>query len=245
MTYCVGLALKDGLVMLSDTRTNAGFDNISTFQKMHVWEAPGQHIFMVMSAGNLAVTQAVLCYLQEGLDMGGEEPQRLSDVTSMSEAARLTGAAVRAVYAQDGPALEAQDSQFNISLLLGGQVKGGRMRLYQIYAAGNFIEATEDTPYFQIGEHKYGKPILDRAVSYDTPVEEGLKLSLISMDSTMRSNLSVGMPLDLVVYRRDSFEISLRRRIEADDPYFAELSGAWSDALLQAHRALPAPEWDV
>ena len=161
-----------------------------------------------------------------------------------ARAAQLMGQAVRDVYRTDGPSLEAQAGDFNVSILLGGQVGNGELRLFQVYSAGNYIEATEDTPYLQIGEHKYGKPIIDRALSYDTDLGDGLKLALISMDSTMRSNLSVGMPIDLMVYRRKALKVALQRRIKDDDPYFADLRRSWSDALTQAYRAIPGPGWD-
>lgn len=246
MTYCVALRLEGGLVMLADTRTNAGVDNISTFRKLTVIEKPGERVIAIMTAGNLAVAQAVV---NVALELGvaireGEEPMTLHTVPSMVRAAQLMGAAVREVYRADGPSLEAQATDFNVSILLGGQVGNGEMRLFQIYSAGNYIEATEDTPYLQIGEHKYGKPIIDRAGTYDTDVADGLKLALISMDSTMRSNLSVGMPIDLMVYRRNALKVAMKRRIKDDDAYFKALRQAWSDALTRAYRALPGPDWD-
>jgi len=246
MTYCVALCLKGGLVMLADTRTNAGVDNIATFRKLAIVEAPGDRILGVMSAGNLAISQAALhIALETGLKLpDGETHHTLSTVPGIAQAAQLLGEAVREVYRSDGPVLEAQTGEFKVSFLLGGQVGAGPMRLFQVYSAGNFIEATEDTPFFQIGEHKYGKPILDRAASFDTDVGDALKLALISMDSTMRSNLSVGLPIDLMVYRKDSLKISLQRRIFEDDPYFSNLRREWSDALSRAYRAIPGPDWD-
>ena len=242
MTYCVGLCLKDGLVMLSDTRTNAGVDNISTFSKMHIYEIPGERFVTVMTAGNLAVTQAVVNMLHEGIDTG-ERIETLYTVPTMFRAAQLVGEAVRRVYRSDGPTLEAQQIKFDVSILLGGQLKGRGMRLFQIYAAGNFIEATPDTPFLQIGETKYGKPILDRVLKYDTDPRDGVKLVLVSMDSTLRSNLTVGLPIDLLVYRRDAMEPELRRRITEDDAYFAMIRTRWSEALRQAYLAMPRPEW--
>jgi putative proteasome-type protease len=242
MTYCVGLYLKDGLVMLSDTRTNAGVDNISLFSKMHIYEITGERFMTVMTAGNLAVTQAVVNMLHEGIDTG-ERIETLYTVPSMFRAAQLVGEAVRRVYRTDGPTLEAQNVKFDVSLLLGGQLKGRGMRLFQIYAAGNFIEATPDTPFLQIGETKYGKPILDRVLQYDTDPRDGVKLVMVSMDSTLRSNLSVGMPLDLLVYRRDTLKAEIRRRITENDPYFRMIHEGWSEALRDAYRAMPRPDW--
>jgi len=237
MTYCIGMLLKDGLVMLSDSRTNAGVDNIATFRKMTLWSEPGERLICLMSSGNLAIAQAVTSYLDEGIEADGE---RMVTVGSMFKAAQLVGKAVRAVYEVDGKPLEAKEpGAFNIAFLLGGQIKGGEPRLYQIYAAGNFIQATERTPFFQIGEHKYGKPILDRALSYDTDLRAAAKLALISMDSTLRSNLSVGLPLDLLVARRDTFAPELRRSIDEDDPYFREIRQRWSSSLREAISTLP------
>ncbi|MBI0432709.1 proteasome-type protease [Roseomonas sp. KE0001] len=243
MTYCVGLLLRDGLVMLADTRTNAGVDHISTYSKMYPVLQPGERMLCLMAAGNLAITQAVWSRLQEGLALEGEERQTLRSVPTMFQAAQLVGAAIRAVFAQDGPAMKAQDVRFDVSIMLGGQIMGGPPKLYLVYAAGNFIEATPDTPFLQIGEHKYGKPILDRALSHTTGLEDGVLLTLVSMDSTLRSNLTVGLPLDLLVYERDSFAIRLQRRITEEDPYFRPLREAWSEALREAYRRLPRPGW--
>ncbi len=242
MTYCVGLCLKDGLVMLSDTRTNAGVDNVSTFSKMHTYEIPGERFIVAMTAGNLGVAQAIVNMLHEGFDTG-DRVENIYTVPSMFRAAQLAGEAVRRVYRTDGPTLEAQQIKFDVSLLLGGQLKGRGMRLFQIYAAGNFIEATPDTPFLQIGETKYGKPILDRVLQYDTDPRDGVKLVMVSMDSTLRSNLSVGMPLDLMVYRRDVMKAEIRRRITDQDPYFRMIHEGWSDALRNAYRAMPRPDW--
>ena len=242
MTYCVGLYLKDGLVMLSDTRTNAGVDNVSVFSKMHIYEVSGERFIAVMTAGNLGISQAVVNLLHEGIDTG-ERIETLYTAPGMFRAAQLVGEAVRRVFRTDGPTLEAQNVKFDVSLLLGGQVRGRGMRLFQIYAAGNFIEATPDTPFLQIGETKYGKPILDRVLRYDTDPRDGVKLVLVSMDSTLRSNLTVGMPIDLMVYRRDAFRAETRRRITEEDPYFRMIREGWSEALRDAYRAIPRPDW--
>ncbi len=244
MTYCLGLRLKEGLVMLADTRTNAGVDNIATFKKSHLFETAGERMICAMTSGNLAITQAVINLLSEGFDspMTGER-ESLYTVGSMFRAAELAGEAVRKVYQRDGDALEQQDMQFSCGILIGGQIKGRSMRLFQVYAAGNFIEATPDTPFLQIGEHKYGKPILDRACSYETPLKDGVKLALVSMDSTLRSNLTVGMPLDLMVYKKDSQATPMCRRIEEDDVYFQMIRDRWSTALRDAYRAVPPADW--
>jgi putative proteasome-type protease len=242
MTYCVGLCLKDGLVMLSDTRTNAGVDNVSTFSKMHIYEIPGERFIVAMTAGNLGVSQAVANMLHEGIETD-ERVENIYTAPSMFRAAQLAGEAVRRVYRSDGPTLEAQQIKFDVSILLGGQLKGRGMRLFQVYAAGNFIEATPDTPFLQIGETKYGKPILDRVLQYDTDPRDGVKLVMVSMDSTLRSNLSVGMPLDLLVYRRDALKAEIRRRITDTDPYFRVVHEGWSEALRDAYRAMPRPDW--
>jgi putative proteasome-type protease len=244
MTYCVGLKLRDGLVMLSDTRTNAGVDNIATFSKMHVFENAGERVITLMSSGNLSISQAVTNLVAEGFDseFSGRH-EKLLTVPSMFRAAQLVGEAIRRVYKSDGEAMKAQNVGFEVVMLLGGQIKGRALRLFQIYSAGNFIEATEDTPFLQIGEHKYGKPILDRAARYDTDLHDAIKLALVSMDSTLRSNLTVGLPIDLLVYRRDSIKIELRRRLTEDDPYFRRVRDHWSGALREAYRAMPRPDW--
>ncbi len=242
MTYCVGLDLKDGLVLLADTRTNAGVDNIATFSKTYVFEQPGERVIALLAAGNLALTQSIVNLLHEGIE-ADDIVETLLGAKSMFRAAQLVGEAVRRIYRIDGPAMQAQNISFDVSFLLGGQIKAGNPRLFQIYAAGNFIEATPDTPFLQIGEHKYGKPILDRAASYDTDLYDGVKLALISMDSTLRSNLTVGPPVDLLVYRRDAFKFELKRRITEDDPYFRMIRERWSEALREAYLAIPRPDW--
>jgi len=242
MTYCVALYLRDGLVLLSDTRTSAGVDNISVFSKMHIFQIPDERFLVLMTAGNLAVTQAVVNLLHEGIETG-EHLETLYSTPTMFRSAQLVGEAVRRVYRTDGAALQAQNIPFEVSVLLGGQLRGRNLRLFEIYAAGNFIEATPDTPFLQIGEHKYGKPILDRAMDYDTDLYDGVKLVLVSMDSTLRSNLTVGLPIDLLVYRRNGMRAELKRRIAEDDAYFAMIRTRWSEALRDAYRAMPRPEW--
>ena len=245
MTYCCGILVRDGLVMIADTRTNAGLDNISTFRKLHVFNKPGERIMAVASAGNLAISQSVLSTLSEGLeDSQGDTRETLLNAPTMFQAAQRIGRAIRHVNATEGAALEAEEINFNVSFLLGGQIKGeSRMRLFMIYPAGNFIECTTDTPYLQIGEHKYGKPVLDRAISYEVELYEALKTGLISMDSTMRSNLGVGLPIDVLIARKDVCDADLHHRIEAGEPYFHDLRARWSAALRQAHQNIPAPPY--
>jgi len=242
VTYCVGLLVKDGLVMLADTRTNAGLDNISTFRKLHVFERAEEKLMAVATAGNLAFTQAVISFLREGVELGGKM-QTLLDQPNMFKAAQFIGEVIRHVYRTDGPALEQTGASLDVSMLFGGQMPGQPPRLFMLYRAGNFIEATSDTPYLQIGEHKYGKPILDRAIRHTTDLYDGLKLALISMDSTMRSNLGVGLPLDVVMLRDGQTGWELSRRIDAGDNYFHDLSERWSAALRQAHNNIPRPPY--
>ncbi|MFP7721737.1 peptidase [Lysobacter sp. A3-1-A15] len=244
MTYCVGLMLDQGLVMLGDTRTNAGFDNISCFSKLQKFHVPGERLIATLTAGNLAISQAVLNMVQDGVpDPETGQVETIYTVPTMFRAAALVGEAVRRVHRTHGDAMKQQDVAFDVSIMLGGQISGRTLRLFHVYAAGNFIEATADTPYLQIGEHKYGKPMLDRAVTRGTSLIEGVKLALISMDSTLRSNLSVGMPLDLLVYRNDSLDGVVEQRMEEGDPYFAMMRERWSNALSEAHRQIPAPDW--
>jgi putative proteasome-type protease len=244
MTYCVGILVEQGLVMMADTRTNAGLDNVATFRKLHVFEKPGQKLFSLCTAGNLAVTQSIVSHLREGIkDPETKKVERLIDMPTMFEAAQFVGKAIRKVFDIDGSALEQHASAFDVTMLLGGQIKGEHMRLFMLYKAGNFIESTQDTCFLQVGEHKYGKPILDRAVNYRTDMYDALKLGLISMDSTMRSNLGVGLPVDLIVQSRDSIGFDVRRRIEAGEPYFHDLRERWSAALRQAHQAIPKPPY--
>ncbi|MBA5775959.1 proteasome-type protease [Stappia sp. F7233] len=239
MTYCVGLKLDRGLVFAADTRTNAGLDNVATFKKLHVWEKRGERVLVLLSAGNLAVTQAVVSLLSEQLTSETTPGPTLFSAETMFQAARVVGSAVRSVKAIDGEALATSAENFMVSFILGGQIKGEAPRLFQVYAAGNFIEATADTPYMQIGEHKYGKPILDRVTQHDMRLGQAAKLVLLSFDSTLRSNLSVGMPIDLLLYNTDTFAADRQKRIERDDPYFSMLSEEWSERLRIAVSEIP------
>jgi putative proteasome-type protease len=244
MTYCVGILVSEGLVMIADTRTNAGVDNIAVFRKLHVFETPGERVITLATAGNLSISQSVLAVLSEGIeDPQTGERETLLSVPTIVQAARLVGRAIRQVYAADGADMERRNMSFDVTVLLGGQIAGGGMRLYQLYAEGNAIEATEDTPFLQIGEPKYGKPILDRAISHDIDLVEALKLGLISMDSTLKSNLGVGLSIDIVVAKRDTLRADIRYRIEEDEPYFRDLRDRWSSALRAAHQAIPRPPY--
>jgi putative proteasome-type protease len=244
MTYCCGILVRDGLVMIADTRTNAGVDNISTFRKLHVYTQPGERVLALASSGNLSFAQSVRSTLTEGIenpDTG--ELETLLNAPTMFQAAQRIGKVVRAVRTNEYAALKAADVEYDVAFLFGGQIKDGRLRLYMIYSAGNFIECTTDTPYLQIGEHKYGKPVLDRAISFDTDPYDALKIGLISMDSTMRSNLGVGLPIDLLVVRRDVYNPELNYRIEPGEPYFQDLREQWSGALRAAHMNIPRPPY--
>jgi putative proteasome-type protease len=244
MTYCCGILVRDGLVMMADTRTNAGLDNISTFRKLHVFSNPGERIMAIASAGNLAISQSVISTLTEGVENPETgDNETLMNAPTMFKAAQRIGAAIRSVHQLEGNALRAEDINFDVSFLFGGQIKGERMRMFMIYPAGNFIECTTDTPYLQIGEHKYGKPVLDRAISYDVDLYDALKVGLVSMDSTMRSNLGVGMPIDILLVRPDVCDADLNYRIEAGEPYFHDLRSRWSAALRAAHQNIPRPPY--
>ena len=232
MTYCVGLLLKAGIGLLSDTRTNAGVDNISTYRKMFTFEVPGERVIAIMAAGSLSVTQATIARLREAID----DPEATSDTSimlahNMLDVVTIIGNTLADVRAEVDLKLAATHQQASASMIVAGQRRGGEMRLYLIYPEGNFIAATEDTPFLQIGEHKYGKPILDRVVRPDTSLSDGQKAALLSMDSTLRSNLSVGMPLDLAVIPADRCEIGTLKRIERDDPQFRAVSDAWARTL--------------
>ncbi|RJG45236.1 MULTISPECIES: proteasome-type protease [unclassified Mesorhizobium] len=239
MTYCVGLKLDRGLVFMSDTRTNAGMDSISTFRKMHVWEKPGERVIVLMSAGNLATTQAVVSLLEERSKAPEERSSVVLETPSMYQTARLIGDVVKEVIAHASPTGESADSYFNASFILGGQIKGSPPRLFMIYPEGNFIESTDDTPFFQVGETKYGKPIIVRAYDRTMSFEETVKLLMVSFDSTLKSNLSVGLPLDLLLYENDTLAVKLKKRIALDDPYYRTISDGWSNALKLAFKSLP------
>ena len=242
MTYCVGMLLDAGLVFLSDSRTNAGVDHISSFRKITVYERPGDRVMVLLSSGNLAITQSLVSILRERLAAEPGTPN-LYNVPNMFEAARCVGDVLREVFARDAEALKEFNIEFNAAFILGGQIRGEPPRLFSIYAAGNFIEATADTPYFQIGESKYGKPILDRVTNPATPLAEAAKCALISMDSTIRSNLSVGLPLDLLCIRRDELKVLKHINIDSRNEYFNMIRSQWGDRLRQVFAELPDPDW--
>ena len=243
MTYCVAMNVSAGLVFLSDTRTNAGIDHVSTFRKMAVFEQPGERVLVLMSAGNLALTQSVTQRLSEyssTLDAGSPT---LWSATSVYEAARVVGEAVRDVFHEQAAYLKEFDVNFNCNFILGGQILGQPMRLFQIYSAGNFIETSALAPYFQIGEAKYGKPIIDRVVTPDTPLDEVTKCALVSMDSTLRSNVSVGLPLDLLVYEKDSLRVTKFASLTQHSEYYQMIHNTWGERLRQVFGEIPNPVW--
>ncbi|MDG1169471.1 MAG: proteasome-type protease [Sulfitobacter sp.] len=240
MTYCVGLRLNHGLVFMSDTRTNAGVDNFSTTKKMFTWHVPGDRVITVMTAGNLATTQALISLLEERSKAVSERSPTILEQPTMFQVARLVGSTLKEVIADSAPSGQTSGSAFKASVIVGGQIKGGAPTLFLIYPEGNFIEVTEDAPFFQIGEAKYGKPILVRAYDPDMTFEDTIKLLMVSFDSTIKANLSVGLPLDLQVYATDSFEVGEQTRISADNPYYQSISQGWGDALRTALTHLPS-----
>lgn len=238
MTYCVGLKIDRGLVFMSDTRTNAGIDSISSFRKMTVWKKEGERVIVLLSAGNLATTQAVVSLLDERSKAHAERAPSILETPSMFQTARLVGDTVKEVITNSAPVGQNADA-FGASFILGGQMRGSEPRLFMIYPEGNFIESSDDTPFFQIGETKYGKPILVRAYDPQMTFAETAKLLMVSFDSTLKSNLSVGLPLDMLFMERDTYKIALQKRVGADDPYYRQISEGWSDALRNAFRSLP------
>ena len=246
MTYCIGIRLNAGLVFLSDSRTNAGIDQISTFRKMIVYEKPDDRFMVLLSAGNLSISQSVREILQlEKIDRGPDQTGlTIWNARSMFDAARVLGAAVRRVLEQDGPPMRAAGIDFNATMIFGGQIKGEAMRLFLVYSEGNFIEATRETCFFQGGESKYGKPILDRVLTPTTPLDEAAKCALVSMDSTMKSNLSVGLPLDLLVYREGEFRSEQIVCIDDQNPYFRMIHSTWGQRVREVFEGIADPVWD-
>jgi len=245
MTYCVAIKLNAGLVFLSDSRTNAGLDQISTFRKMIVYEKPGDRFMVLLSAGNLSISQSVREILQ--IEQLKDHPEdagiTIWNAKSMFDAARVLGSTIRKVQDRDGAALKQAGVDFNVSLIFGGQIQGEAMRLFQVYSAGNFIEATPETPYFQVGESKYGKPVLDRVITPSTPLDEAAKCALVSMDSTLKSNLSVGLPMDMVVYEANQFQTDRIVCIDENNPYFKMLHGSWGQKLREVFDSIEDPMW--
>ncbi len=246
MTYCVAIKLNAGLVFLSDSRTNAGLDQISTFRKMIVYEKPEDRFMVLLSAGNLSISQSVreILQIEQIQEAGDAEPITIWNAKSMFDAARVLGSAIRHVSDRDSNALKQSGVDFNVSLIFGGQIKGEPMRLFQVYSAGNFIEATMETPFFQLGESKYGKPVLDRVLTPDTPLDEAAKCALVSMDSTLKSNLSVGLPLDLVVYEANSFQSDKVVCIDENNPYFKMMHNSWGQRLREVFDSIEDPMWN-
>jgi len=254
MTYCVGVLLNDGIVLASDSRTHAGVDNFASFCKMTVFERPGDRVIILLSSGNLAGTQAVVSVLRQRAasdkDLPAKDakeaetaPLHLWNARTMFDVAVLVSDATREIERRDGVHLEKSSVRFDASFIIGGQIKGEPMRLFRTFAEGNFIEAHQETPFFQTGEAKYGKPIIDRVISPKTSLPDATKCVLVSFDSTMRSNLSVGMPIDLVCYEKDSLAVKMRRRFDQDDPYFKALSKEWSEGVRAVFKHLPALPW--
>ena len=236
MTYCLGIWTKHGLVMASDSRTNAGHDQVNVARKMHLFEQPGERVFVLLSSGSLSCTQSIVTQLRRDFDRG----EGLARATSLYDAARIIGEEVRRVSDLDRAALERDEFKFNVNLLLGGQVRGESPGLFIIYPQGNPLQASEDSPYLQIGETKYGRPILDRGIRFDrTTLEEAAKYALLSLDSTMRSNVTVGPPIDLLAYGVDELEVTRRRRFAAGDPDLVKIGIRWEQALRQAVGRLP------
>jgi putative proteasome-type protease len=242
VTYCIGVLLKEGTIFASDSRTHAGVDNFASFCKMTLFEKPGDRVIVLLSSGNLAGTQAVISVLRQRGDVK-EGPPTIWTARTMFDTANLVADAMREIEQRDQPFLARSALAFNASFILGGQIKGEPMRLFRIYAEGNFIEAGSDTPYFQTGEAKYGKPIIDRVITPDTSLSDASKCVLVSFDSTMRSSLSVAPPIDLLAYERDTLSVSKRRRFEPGDPYFSALSKEWSEGVRTVFRQLPELTW--
>lgn len=242
MTYCVAMSLDAGMIFASDSRTNAGVDQIARFSKMRVYARDGDRVIVTLSSGNLSITQNALSILEQRARKQDGEPT-LWNAISMFDIARLTGDALREVQTRDGPYLLQNNIDSHANFIVGGQVKGEVPRLFEVYSEGNFIEATPDTCYFQIGESKYGKPVIDRVVKRSTGLLEATKCTIVSFDSTMRSNISVGLPIDLVVYETDALTIRLQRRIEESDPYFQMIHSQWGEGLRRVFAQLPNPDW--
>lgn len=242
MTYCAAAMLDAGIVFASDSRTNAGVDNIATFRKMKVFEFPGNRVVVTLGSGNLAVTQATLNLIEQNIRRNDGSPN-LANVSSMYDVADLVGISLRAVRERDGPYMEQSNVDSGASFIVGGQIAGEQQRLFLVYSEGNFIEATPETPFFQIGETKYGKPILDRVITRSTTLDDAIKCVLVSFDSTMKSNLSVGMPIDLLCYDRDSLQVTKVRRFDEKDDYMRGLRQQWGEGLRRAFTNLANFEW--
>ena len=242
MTYCVAISLDAGMIFASDSRTNAGVDQISRFSKMRTFVKPGERMIVMLSSGNLSITQNAVNTLEQRA-RGGDGALSLWNATSMFDVARLLGDALREVKTRDGPYLAQNNIDAGANFLVGGQIMGESPRLFDVYSEGNFIEATPETCYFQIGESKYGKPVLDRVLARETSLVDATKCTLVSFDSTMRSNISVGLPIDLLVYESDSLAVRMQRRIDETDPYFQMVHTQWGEGLRRVFTELPNPDW--
>lgn len=241
MTYCVALKLKAGMVFASDSRTNAGLDQVACFKKMYHFVNPGERVIVIMSSGNLSITQSTVNQLEQ---YGRQSDRRnIWNVNSLFEMAQILGEALREVRHRDGGYLAQNFVDASANFIVGGQIHGEPMRLFMVYSEGNFIEASDDTPYFQIGETKYGKPIIDRVIRSETSMSDAVKCLMVSFDSTMRSNLSVGLPIDLVCCMQASLNLDFHQHITQDDPYLSQISRSWSEGLQSVFTALPNPEW--
>ena len=245
MTYCLGMICRAGAVFLSDSRTSAGMDNITMCSKMRVFEKPGDRVICVLSSGNLSLTQATIALIDEDLNLGKQDPGReqLTNRQTLNETVRYIGSKVREVEKRDREALEADGFDFNIHLIVGGQIAGFAPEVHLIYPQGNSIHATRDCPFLQIGERKYGKPILDRGFNYETSLSDAVKFGIISIDATMKSNVAVGPPIDLLCYELDSLMANLRMRLDEDDPYLQEIGRKWQNGLVKLVKDMPAPDF--
>ena len=244
MTYCVGTMLDAGMVFASDSRTNAGVDHVSSYRKMHHFAADGERVIVILTSGNLSVTQSTISLLDHHA-RNPDSQKTVMNATSMYEVAELIGNALREVRQRDGAYLQQSNVDGSVSFIVGGQIRGEGQRLFNIYTEGNFIEATRETPYFQIGESKYGKPVIDRVVKAGTTLVDATKCVLVSFDSTMRSNISVGLPIDLLVYNRNSLRVGFQRHIEESDEYFEMIHKQWGEGLRRVFAQLPNPDWDI
>jgi putative proteasome-type protease len=244
MTYCVAALLDIGMVFASDSRTNAGVDHVSSYRKMCLFASEGERVIVILSSGNLSVTQSTISSLEHHVRIP-DTPRTIMNVTSMFEVAELVGAALREVRHRDGDFLQQSKVDASAAFIVGGQIRGEPQRLFLVYSEGNFIEATRETTYFQMGESKYGKPVIDRVITPGTGLLEATKCILVSFDSTMRSNISVGLPIDLLIYNRDTLKVGMQRHIEEGDPYFNMIHQQWGEGLRKVFAQLPNPDWDV
>jgi len=244
MTYCVGTLLDAGMVFASDSRTNAGVDHVSSYRKMHQFALEGERVIVILSSGNLSVTQSTISLLEHHA-RNPDSHKTVMNCTTMYEVAELVGSALREVRQRDGAYLQQSNVDGSASFIVGGQIRGEQQRLFNLYTEGNFIEATRETPYFQIGESKYGKPVIDRVIKPETGLQEATKCVLVSFDSTMRSNISVGLPIDLLIYSRNSLRVGFQRHIEEGDEYFEMIHRKWGEGLRKVFAQLPNPDWNV